>query len=459
MNLNLISRALNYARFAGTSRLIMVSTVTLALAGAVVGYNLTSNHTANAASRDTSANSIIRGGALSNSEFVTHYNRNVTGDLPAVFNHYGLAPSELNRFAKTAKFGVAYKDGTLKVGGKTVATNVSSLGRQKKSGDHAVNIAGRTYYEGSNQTAFNSNSIPAIVMMNGDQFEFGFLTACANPMRGNPTSKPPSYACNMLTATQNTRTNYTFSVNANAAGGAKISHYVYEFGDGTRQQTTATSVPHTYAQPGNYTAKVTVYVTVNGSTIPVTGPQCTKPVEVKPEAPKPVFECTSLTFGKIERNKFRFTVTAAASGGASLKDANFDFGDGETAENITPTGTNQVSIEHTYDKAGPYTIVATVNPAEGNGVTSLNCKVEIKVIPEDCKTNPNRPECQPPKEECKPGIPKGDERCKEKPAPSELPSTGPAEFIGGALGLGSLTSASLYWVRSRKNLISALLNR
>jgi hypothetical protein len=49
---------------------------------------------------------------------------------------------------------------------------------------------------------------------------------------------------------------------------------------------------------------------------------------------------------------------------------------------------------------------------------------------------------------------------KEVPVtPTELPHTGLETFIGGSLGIGSLTAAGYYWAASRKNLLNAFRNR
>lgn len=43
--------------------------------------------------------------------------------------------------------------------------------------------------------------------------------------------------------------------------------------------------------------------------------------------------------------------------------------------------------------------------------------------------------------------------------PEELPETGVGSFIGGGLGLGSITAAGYYWSASRRNLLNALLKK
>ncbi len=71
---------------------------------------------------------------------------------------------------------------------------------------------------------------------------------------------------------------------------------------------------------------------------------CGNPVEGKPK-PKPAYKCDSLTPAAITRMKYNFTASASASGGASVANYTFDFGDGKTA-----TGGN-IAL-HEYTKAG-----------------------------------------------------------------------------------------------------------
>lgn len=51
-------------------------------------------------------------------------------------------------------------------------------------------------------------------------------------------------------------------------------------------------------------------------------------------------------------------------------------------------------------------------------------------------------------------------KCEVTPeVPVELPKTGLDTFIGGGLGIGSLTAAGYYWSASRRNLLNALLKK
>jgi LPXTG-motif cell wall-anchored protein len=454
--MKLLQRLLNHVRYASSSKLL-VAALFVALTGVALSANIAAGGTA-AGAATCKTNNILPCGTGSVTDFVNQYKTNKTGDLPAIYAAFGLQPGEIDRFAHTAKMGVAYRDGTVKVDGKVVATNGNSLGREKKSYSKTVNIGGKTYYADRDQDAFLSD-IPALVLMNGDQFEFAALTACGNPVKGTPTGKAPEYSCNMLNVTQTSRTDFTYTTDVTALHGASVAKLVYDFGDGKTQTVTsaAQSVNHTYAKEGTYTTKVTVYVTVNGESKAVTGAKCAKPVEVKPAPQTPVYACDALTATTIskENRQYRFTVTTAQSGGATLSSASFNFGDNQSINGVKPSDSSTISAEHTYAAAGTYTIVATVNFNVASGVKSVTCKAQIS------------PQNTPPAE-CKPGIPVGDSRCTETPVtppaatpttPQQLPNTGVGDVLGGTIGTGSILTAGGYFVRSRRNLISTFLRR
>jgi len=398
-------------------------------------------------------------GFSSISDFVNSYKANAPGDYKAIYAAFGLDPSQIDRLAMTAKMGVAYRDGTVKVDGKVVATNGISLGREKKSYSQTVNIGGKTYYQDRDQDAFLSD-IPALVMMNGDQFEFAALTACGNPVKGTPTGLPPQYSCDMLHPKQINRTTFSYTTDATALHGAAVSKFVYDFGDGTTQTTTSGSqvVTHEYAKEGTFTTKVTVYVSVNGETQAVTAAECAKPVEVKPVPQTPAYACSALSPATINQQsrQYRFTVKTTQSGGATLKDVSFDFGDSQSVTGVKPSDDNTASSEHTYAQAGSYTIVATVNFNIAGDVKSATCQASIS------------PEQTPP-QECKPGVPVGSAQCTEcKPgvqngspecSPEQLPNTSGVSVLGGTVGGGSILTAGGYFVRSRRNLLSSFIRR
>lgn len=166
--------------------------------------------------------------------------------------------------------------------------------------------------------------------------------------------------------------------------------------------------------------------------------------------PPPVYTCDALTAKLVSGNKYTFDGKATATGGATIVNYIFNFGDGTSV-----TVTNPANVPHTYATANA-TYTATLNvTVKVNGsnktVTSEACKVKITVS-------------KPPVNECKPGIPTGDARCEPTPpvtpptppvTPPELPTTGAGENIAAFLGLGAMIASIGYYVTSRR----AALNR
>lgn len=95
----------------------------------------------------------------------------------------------------------------------------------------------------------------------------------------------PIYACELLSAKLVRGRTYDFTVDANAAGGATITSYTYNFGDGSEPLTTdKTTVRHTYTKAGTFVSTVDVNVRVNGETKTVTSESC-KAVIIEKDKP------------------------------------------------------------------------------------------------------------------------------------------------------------------------------
>lgn len=268
--------------------------------GAVVAVAPTTQ--AQQMSRDNSTNSIINGGTLSTQEFVNKAQANNPNDLQAIYQDYGLGVGDYNNFQQNAKMGVAHRNGDVTVDGRVVARNAYSLGRDKKAYSTNRVINGKTYYESRAQDVFQSNTIPAMVMLdNQGRYRFGVLTACGNPMRATPVTpaaQPQLPRCDQLQVTPatNQANTYSFTTRASNSGGGSFTRVVYDFGDKSPSETRnsgAEAVTHTYTMPGTYTASVTVYFRAdNGAESAITSASCQAVVTVQappvvPPAPTP----------------------------------------------------------------------------------------------------------------------------------------------------------------------------
>lgn len=267
--------------------------------------------------------------------------------------------------------------------------------------------------------------------------------------------------CKALNETQIDRTTFSVSSEASLVNDVQVTKVVYEFGDGTTAEaaTTDAAVTHTYAQSGEFEIKAHIFATIGGENRELDGARCVKRIEVKPEPP--VFECSALAAAQIERAKYHLTATAATAHGAVFKNADFDFGDGQSANGIEAHGAS-VAIDHRYTNDGDYKITTTLHFTAGDAEESKTCAATIHVTPEACAFNPtltkDSPDCKKPDQPQAPGqaqTPQSPPAAPQQPQaqlPQELPHTGPTEILGSTLGLGSLTAAGAHYIRSRRAL-------
>lgn len=442
--------------------------------------------------RDCDNNSIVYCGVLSQNELIKKFDEN-KNDVQKIYAHYGITRNDITGKTSQVKIGKIYRDGRVEVDGKVVATGAHSVGRQTSSNSKKVTINGKTYYERTDATGIPKTPgyIDAFVLMRDGKFYRAIMTSCGNPTvaKAKETPKPPKYACDALTASKISRTEYNFTAKASASNGATIIKYHFDFGDGQKTSQTAAAVKHTYAKPGTYKIKVSVEVKVSGANKTVTSKECEKTITVEEEPKQPVYKCDELGARviKLEDRSYAYDLTYTAKDGATLTNVDFDFGDGQKQ---TVSLANLDNVTHTYAKAGEYKTVATLHfsvTEQGKKVVKdVNCETSISITPEACPLNPSlpkddegcapcevpgkeqypkdSPKCAEEKENCEvPGkehLPKDSDECKETPVtPPELPKTGAGEFISGGLGLSALIAAGYYWHASRRGLLEALLNR
>jgi PKD repeat protein len=428
-------------------------------------------------SRDCDSVAIIRCGAFSEAELRTDAAK---GDVPKVFSAFGISQSELNGFVS----GVVWEDGHVTVGDKTVATGAMTAGRWNNPTSDMVRIAGTERAYKMSTSHFVTDGQTAFVKMVNGQFQFAVIKTCGNPVSAKPVAKPPTPAqkatCDSLVISEKiSRQSFRFQAKATASGGAKITGYRYDFGDGKNIPTSPhATTSHTYASPGTYTARVTATATVNGQTKTLTNEQCTVRVTVDqpPKTTTPSYACKSLTATPVDdqQRTYQFTVTPETSGGATLRDADFDFGDGSTKQGVTTADLD--TVEHTYARDGSFTTTATLHFNVNNTIKNADCKVTITVSPEVCPLDASlpkdSPDCAPCPIEGKEDLPKNSPDCVETPGtptqetpdqpqvlPASVPSTGPAELAAGGIGVSSIAGAGYYWRISRRKLIDKLMNR
>jgi len=454
-----ITKVLRRMRKASTKQVIVASAFMVALAGAV-GLGLATRQTIKAASftRDCSHNAIdnqdLNGGCgfADASEFIADVRNNNPSDLQAIYASYGLNSTDYDRFVKEAVPGIAYKDGTIQVDGRVVATDAWSIGRDKKA--NSWNVDG--YWADSAQNVFLGNEIPVMVLFDSKGvMQFAVMNPCGNATTGNKVV--PTYACKSLTKSpvEGEKDTYMFTTDAPTSNGATVAKVVYDFGDGTTQTVNDLSpVKHHFAKPGNYDVKVSVTFSLPGNnTQTVEGLKCHTAVTVL----APYYACTQLIASSLnaDNTQFRFTVMTKQGNGATLKDADFTLDGGNTTTGVTTKDKDgNIYKEYTFAADGSgHTVVAKVNFNVADGVQSVTCKASVTstkaptcTVPGKENLPPNSPQCV---EECKPGIPVGDSRCAT-PVAAQLPNTGAGDVFGLFAGTSAFGAVAHRVFKSRR---------
>lgn len=339
---------------------------------------------------DCDENAIMYCGFSSNSDFISKVSRNNDGhghtDLQTIYNHYGLATNEYSRFQSSAKDGTMYRDGRVVVGSDVVMTSGKTLGRQYFNGSSSVSIGGKTYYHGTPDVRWvpGTASMPVKVMFNASgTAEIVILTSCGNPVDGPEVES--GAACKLLNATpvSGKLNTYRFTATATATGNAKITKYIYDFGDGSPSVTKTSPtdpVEHTYTKAGDVTAKVTVVASApGGTTIQSTAETCKKKLTIV----APYYECVKLTGALANPNDkytYVYTATLKYGNGAQLVGVKFDFGD-STNTMVKAANVTTVTAKHTYTAGKDYRVQAFAQfNVNGKTVTAPTCKMTQTVI-------------------------------------------------------------------------------
>ncbi len=425
----------NHFRYIKGNALMVAGIFALGL-GVFGVLGLTQQDKTQAMVRNCDANSIMNCGAADAAEFRNKFNANAPGDLPAIYGHYWI-PRDMQVVQ-----GQSFKDGTVRVNGRVVATNAKSIGRQAIPGSRPISIGGKTYYESPNSTAFASDGLPTMVALDAQgNFKYAVINACGNPIYATPVPptpptppKPtPKYTCDSLTIVHTSTTQKRISFSASASGGAQVVGYTVDFGDGTTENTNATSIDHTFTKTGSITVRVTAKVSVDGKTVDVTGANCVKSFTINKPAD---VACVALDVISKGGNKYGVTIRKSETN-ATYQGATIDFGDGQS-EQISGT-----TASHEFAQGGNYTITATLKFNIDGNVKEVKCSASIQPCEYDSTLPKDSPECKPP----------------VTPAAAELPQTGPGEMIIGGLGIASVMIATSFYVASRRDLLSTLLQR
>lgn len=266
------------------------------------------------ANGDCSANAVIKCGTYSIDTLRSKFNNDSTKGTKNIFSYFGITSDTINN--KKVRNGYVTRGGDVVVDGKVVASDAITAGRQYIAGSTKATYNGTSFYVRKPSVSFRQNSLSAYVFFNADgTFAGAVIKDCGNPVKAKNkiTPKKPAVYCDRLSASRISKSNvapsaaYRFTAKAHAVDGAKVTGYTYSFSDGTKVNTTKTSVDHTFKTAGTHTVSLTVKGTVNGKTVSVSGANCKVTVKVdKPEVPKQIKVCDLKTKKVITINEKDF---------------------------------------------------------------------------------------------------------------------------------------------------------
>lgn len=419
---------------------------------------------------------VVKCGAYSNSVLQSR----IKPDARALYGRLGISAN-----VSSAKHGIVYPSGDVKVNGKTVATHAMTFGRVKRNAsDTAVRAGGTTFYKHTIRGAAIARPVEAFVFLNKNgQFTGAVIKMCGNPVVARnvvPNPPAPVAACKNLTQKVISRTERQFTTTASVANGATISGYSYNFGDG-KSTSGGKTVNHNYSAPGNYTAKVTVKTSIGDRT----GTQCQ--VAVKIEEPKVPAINIEKTINTLEHDNvevgedFTYELVVTNTGEVDLKNAVVT---DAAPENISFVSADKGEIN---DNVYTHTIPELkIGDSQTMIITAKVTKYFEGTIPNTACVD--APEIPGDKDDCDDATVETDEDIKvcdletgdiitidkseagdsryttdydlcaepEKPVepetPAVLPETGVSDTIASVFGLGSLVATSYYYVASRRTL-------
>lgn len=235
--------------------------------------------------RYCNGNSVVNCGTYSQSEL----NNRLKADARALYKQRGVS-TDLSKAVE----GTVKKNGTVTVGGKVVARDVKSVGRQDYTPDSKpLNAGGTRFYERSVTNSLDHDLAAYVFLDANGEFKNAIMKACGNPAWGHKVES--SYKCKALTVSKKSRTEFTFAA-SHAESNAKLVKTTYVVTDAKGKVVqNSTSNKFKTSKPGTYTVKAVLTYNINGVIKTVTG-DCVKKFTV---AEEPTMKVCDIKAGKM----------------------------------------------------------------------------------------------------------------------------------------------------------------
>ena len=411
---------------------------------------------------------IIKCGSSSVSELQTDASK---GDVPTVYNNFGISHSELKGFVD----GVVWKDGRVTLGtkgeGKLVATNAITAGRWNNPTSDMTKIPNTDRaYRMSTSHFVDDGQIAFVKIVNG-KFDFAVIKTCGNPVTAKAVA-PPTPPNLTVTKDVMSETHQIWGQTVTIKPGEQVAYKVVGTNTGktTLQNVTFHDVlPQGITfQTGAYHAmlnghfisndlndgmnigtltpgqKFELIYAVNTPTNVTKTATCTvgltnrafvKATDLPERSdtavvkicapPKPVYSCNLITGNSGSNRSFGISdYRVTATNGAVFTHMLFDWGDGTTSDK-KPAEIKATT--HSYGQDGTYTVKAIA-------YFMVNGK-EVPATSDKCVAKVTFTSNQPP--------------VVDNPPPGKLIDTGPGSIIGAVTSVmaGSTLAYRFVWLR------------
>jgi uncharacterized repeat protein (TIGR01451 family) len=438
------------------TKIIIASTASLALVlqltTGVLPFSMSTAHA-------TGTDNILSTPITSKESLLAVYDRNTDSaghnDIQQIYTHFGVSRQDIVNATmgsyKTNDFG-----GTIKSIGRT---NFPNTGRSAV----AVTNSSTTVYTGPFLDNANAQAyvMPALIGKRTiDGQWFAITLYCGNIVYTvtPPPVPQPLYTCDMLTVTRIDRTTVKFDTKYTVKDAA-FQSVTYVIRDANGTEIARTTTP-TYAQTtvGSYTVEAIVSVQVNGTNVTATSAACKQPfTTVKEKTPavtitknvdgvklKTVNVNQDFTYQLTVTNNGETDLTAVAVTDNAPAGVSFVKADvGSTTSTAWSTTIDSLKVGESKN----FNITAHVNAFQAGNIVNTACvdAPQVPGTPDMCDTATVT--VTPPTSPVTPTT------------PMELPHTGLGQTVGATLGVGSIIASIGYYAASRRNLLSAFLNR
>lgn len=138
---------------------------------------------------DCDDNAILHCGAHSMNELIGKYDNNAYARV--VYKAFGISAADMGSLPSMAVEGRVTKAGDVYAGGRLVARNAMTGGRQYMPGSKQVDVrvnANRkaVFFKRAPSVSFASDSLPAYVSMQNGRFRFAIIASCGNAVSATP---------------------------------------------------------------------------------------------------------------------------------------------------------------------------------------------------------------------------------------------------------------------------------